>query len=256
VVANCLNASAIFGMTLLALSYQRAQAGPDGNSPEMLDAHFEYIAATFTNVLPGEPVPAGRTAACIGFDGAFYDFYQRVFPLLTKHKLRAVLAVAPAVIRDHSNRSMPRASAGPTRTATAEAGGRTFCSWGELQEVARSGLVAIAAHGYTHRALDDAGNDVETEVHVPRTLLSARLRVPVDSFVFPFGRYCRSALREARSGYQHVFIDKPAFNRGWGKGIVFRVACDNLQSPTAPFEGPRLLGYRTRGLWHRLLMRS
>jgi peptidoglycan/xylan/chitin deacetylase (PgdA/CDA1 family) len=241
-------------MTLLALSYQRAQAGPDGNSPEMLDAHFEYIAATFANVLPGEPVPQDRPAACLGFDGAFYDFYERVVPLLKKHKLRAVLAVAPAVIRDHNSRSAHRSTT--TTTGETTGGGRSFCSWSELQEVVRSGLVAIAAHGYTHRPLDDTSNDVATEVHVPRTLLSARLHVPVDSFVFPFGRYCRSALREARSGYPHVFIDKAAINHHWDTGVVFRIACDNLKTPTAPFESPRLLSYRARGLWHRLTMRS
>jgi peptidoglycan/xylan/chitin deacetylase (PgdA/CDA1 family) len=243
-------------MSLFVLSYRRAKAGADGNSPEMLDAHFEYLAANFANVLPGDPLPPHRRAVCIGFDGAFRDFYERVFPLLTKHKLRAVLAVTPAVIRDDGGRLGGRRQLTADHGTSSQSAARPFCSWGELQEMVDSGSIAVAAHGYTHRPLDKADNDVATEVHVPRTLLSARLRVPVESFVFPFGRYSAGALREARDGYRHVFVDAMATNRDWGRGVVFRIPCDALKTPTAPLEGSRLLVYRTRALWYRLRLGS
>lgn len=243
-------------MTLLVLSYQRAYAGTDGNSPEMLDAHFEYLAANFANVLPGDPMPSDRLACCLGFDGAFRDFYDRVYPLLLKHNLRAVLAVSPAMIRSDSNGGEERRRVQGSTQPQSKNGPRQFCTWGELQKMVSSGLVTIAAHGYTHRPLDDASNDVATEVHVPRTLLSSRLHVPVETFVFPFGRYCRTALREACDGYRHVFVDATATNQDWSRSIVFRISGNNLKTPTEPFEGGRFLKYRVRALWYRMRVRG
>ncbi len=239
-------------MTLLVLTFHRARIGPDGNSPEMLDAHFEYIAATYPNVAPGDPIPTGAVAVCLCFDGGYYDFFAYVLPLLQKHGLRAVVSVAPFFIREDTmsgpaerlNLSSADAYAHP------DLGG--FCTWRELHQIARTSQCAIAAQGFTNTPLDAPDADFETEVHVPRTLLAARLDIPVESFVFPFGRTTRQAIAEVKTSYPYAFANGGASNAGWHHRQIFRIPADNLRTPTAPFETGRLFRYRTNAFWHRL----
>ena len=239
-------------MTLLALAYRRASAGPDGNSPAMLDEHFAHIAANYENVLPGERLLATRDSICLVFDGGFFDFHAVVLPLLRKHQLRAVLAVAPAVVRDHVTLPDSDRLGVTTAAALAHLNSDAFCTWPELLEIVRSDHVAIAAHGYTHRRLDRNDADTEAEVHVPRTLLGTRLDTSVETFVFPYGCYTRRLLQEVRTGYDFVFGNGGAVNRHWRHPILYRIKADNLTSARAPFAPARLLVHRTFYLWNRL----
>lgn len=239
-------------MRLLVLAYHRGHPGVDGNSPEMLDAHFEHIASGYANVLPGDPLPEDRHAVCLCFDGAFFDFYTTVFPLLEKHGLRAVLAVTPSVIREE----VQSYTAERQRLASADAYAKPlaggFCTWFELEDLVRTGRLAVAAHGYTHCPLHQPEADFETEVHVPRTLIAARLRTTVESFVFPFGKTSRAGVEEAKTAYRYVFGNGNAGNRQWDDWLLHRIDADNLRTPTEPFEPVRLLQYRVRRMWHRL----
>lgn len=238
-------------MTLLALMYHQARPGPSGNAPSMLDAHFARIADAYRCVLPGEPLDPCRLNVCLTFDDGYFDFYDAVFPLLERHGLRALLAVPPAIVPERA--SLPRAA---RLEAIADLDGRRpdpegLCTWGELEEMARSGRVAIAAHGNSHRRVDLPGVDLEEEVATPGALLAARLGQPVETFVFPFGRFSRAALRLARQHYRHVFRIGGGDNPGWG-GLLYRVRADGLASPDAPFAPRRRAGYRARRYWSRL----
>lgn len=238
-------------MSLLLFKYQRARAGGDGNSVEMLEQHFEQIAKLGPTLLPGEPLPERGHSVCLSFDGAFFDFYERVLPLLLKHRLRAVLAVAPSVIRDEANQSKHQRLAVSSVEAYARPHLGAFCTWSELDEIVANNCVAIAAHGYSHIALNDPDADLQTEVHVPHTLLSARLRVPVESFVFPHGHFDRWKLREVRSAYRYALANGDAMNRSWDDRVLYRIGCDDLRSPAAPFRPARLLRYRLLSWWVR-----
>lgn len=239
-------------MTLLVLTYHRACIGPDGNSPEMLDAHFEYIAATYPNVLPGDRIRDGAVSVCLCFDGAFYDLHAVVLPLLQKHGLRAVVAVAPSHIREDAIAPPAERLSIPSAEAYARPDTGGLCTWRELRQVANTGHCAIAALGYSNIPLDRTDTDYETEVHVPRTLLGARLNAPIESFVFPLGRTTRHGLAEVKSGYPYAFANCGASNSGWHHRQLFRIPADNLRHPTEPFEAARLLRYRASAVWHRL----
>ena len=239
-------------MTLLALTYHRACLGPDGNSPAMLDAHFEYIAATHPNVLPGDRLRDGAISVCLCFDGAYYDLFATVLPLLQKHGLRAMVAVPPSYIREDAIVSLNERLAISSADAYAHPESGGLCTWRELHQLAKTGLCAIAALGYSNVPLDRTDSDFETEIHVPRTLLAARLNTPVESFVFPFGRTTRQAIGEVKSGYHYAFSNCGGSNSGWHHRQLFRVCADNLRTPTEPFETSRLLRYRAKAFWHRL----
>lgn len=242
-------------MTLLVLMYHRASAGQHGNDPKILDQHFAHIAGRYPNVLPGEALASASINVCLTFDDAYFDFYATVFPLLQRHNLRALLAVPPAVIRETATaRDADRlAIAADEAFARPERGG--FCTWSELKEMVGSGRVALAAHGFSHCRLDAASADLDLEIDEPQRVLAERTQKPVESFVFPYGRYSRRALQRTRRRYQHSFRIGGALNRSWGSRVLYRVDADHMATPRSLFSSTRLLNYHTRYLWNRLRWR-
>ena len=202
-------------MTLLVLMYHRARAGRHGNHASMLDAHFAHLAAHHANVLPGEPLVPGRLNICLSFDDAFYDFYAIALPLLRRHGLRALLAVPPGLIRERVQATREERLNAGTRYSLEHPSLGAFCTWEELREATRSGHVQIAAHGYTHQALDEPTADAGLEIDTPQTVLASRLGQPVESFVFPYGRFSRPTLDSARRRYRYLFRIGNALNQGW-----------------------------------------
>jgi peptidoglycan/xylan/chitin deacetylase (PgdA/CDA1 family) len=239
-------------MRLLALMYHRARAGRLGNSPRMLDAHFAHIAAQHACILPGEVLDSRRLNVCLTFDDGYFDFYAVVFPLLKKHGLRAVLAVPPVVLQEQAEASVEvRLQAEPDVNFT-HPNYVGFCTWTELREMARSGHVTIAAHGFTHCRLDGESVDLHTEIVVPQTVLASRLGQSVDSFVFPYGRFSPPARQRAQECYRHVFRIGGADNPGWDSPLLYRVNADEMEAPDALFTSARRTRYRARHLWNRL----
>lgn len=242
-------------MTLLVLMYHRARAGRHGNAAAMLDAHLGHLATAFANVLPGERLAADRTNVCVSFDDGYFDFYATVFPLLRKHQLRALLAIPPFVIRESVGVGTAERLAVEADDAFAHPSRGGFCTWNELREMTASGHVRIAAHGFTHTRLDAPEANLETEIDTPRTLLSARFDQPVDSFVFPYGRYSPASLDKAQRRYRHVFRIGGALNRTWDSPLLYRIDADGMSAPDALFAPGRMLGYRSRYWWNRLRRR-
>jgi peptidoglycan/xylan/chitin deacetylase (PgdA/CDA1 family) len=237
-------------MSLLALMYHRARPGRHGNAPAMLDQHFAHIVRRYTCVLPGEPRTSGRLNVCLTFDDAYFDFYHVVFPLLKKHGLRALLAVPPVVVRELVHESPSERLQAPASVDFDRPNYDGFCTWSELREMAASGSVAIAAHGFTHCPLDREVVDLHTEVALPKIVLEGRLQQPVHSFVFPYGRFNRTSLESVRGHYRHAFRIGGADNDGWD-GLLYRVDADMLSSPDELFSGARRLRYRARRMWNR-----
>jgi len=235
--------------------YHRARAGRHGNAPDMLAANFAHLADKYPNVLPGDPLAPGRINVCLSFDDGYFDFYATVFPLLQRYNLRALLAIPPAFMREridvaaHERLGVDSAEA----FAHPEKGG--FCTLEELAEMTGTGRVLVAAHGFTHSRLDSPVADFGTELDAPRVILEARLAQPIESFVFPFGRYSRPALRHARQKYRYVFRIGGALNLGWNRRLLYRVDADAMKSPRSLFSPARLASYRARYLWNRLRFR-
>lgn len=241
-------------MNLLVLMYHRARAERHGNSPELLDAHFSHIAHRCRNVLPGEELSRSNLNVCLTFDDAYFDFYALVFPLLKKHNLRALLAVPPFFMAEHTTAQPSARLSVDSNEAFADPPRGGFCTWTELEEMTQSGHVVVAAHGYAHRCLDRDAN-LAVEIDSPQAILSERLGAAVDSFVFPFGRYSRKALGHAKRRYRHVFRIGGALNRSWDAPVLYRVEADQMKNPCGVFSRKRLLQYRLRYLWNRMRFR-
>ena len=238
-------------MNLLVLMYHRARPGAHGNPGDMLDAHFAHIARHYRNVLPGDYLADHQLNVCLTFDDAYFDFHAVVLPLLRKHGLRAVLSVPPGFIHEQVELDRAARLGADTLNAGAWPAPGGLCTWPELGELARSGHVRIAAHGYTHRALD-LPTDEEMEIEAPQTVLSSRLGQPVDSFVFPYGRFTGDVLEHAKRHYRYIFRIGGALNYDWSDRMLYRVTADGMTDPAALFTPGRLLQYRIRALWNRL----
>lgn len=92
---------------------------------ERIQKHFSCFSQ-YGSLFPGEPLNQ-KVNICITFDDATRDFYDVVFPLLNTYRLKALLAVPVAFV-----------------------GSEGYCSWKELGEMSKSGLVKIASHSMSH----------------------------------------------------------------------------------------------------------
>jgi peptidoglycan/xylan/chitin deacetylase (PgdA/CDA1 family) len=239
-------------MSLLVLMYHRARPGPHGNPAAMLDAHFAQIARDHSCVLPGEPLNPAGLNVCLTFDDAYFDFYAIVFPLLKKHGLRALLAVPPTIVTERCELPLETRLREFPEVAPAHSQRGGFCTWGELREMTQTRQVAVAAHGFTHRRLDEDGIDLHAEIVAPKVVLEVRLEQTVDSFVFPYGRFNPEALQLVHENYRHAFRIGGADNPGWDRPILYRVAADAMESPDALFAPARLTTYRVRRFWNQV----
>jgi peptidoglycan/xylan/chitin deacetylase (PgdA/CDA1 family) len=242
-------------MPLLVLMYHRASAGRHGNPAEMLDAHFAVIARECHCVLPGEPLVSTRLNICLTFDDAYFDFYAVVFPLLSKHRLRALLAVPISLIGEKTDASRDIRLQGCARRQEDPGPLASYCTWPELAEMADSGRVSMASHGFTHTRLDRPGIDLHTEIVVPKTLLAGRTERTVDSLVLPYGRFDATTLACARQHYRFVFRIGSADNGDWSGNLIYRVDADEMASAASLFSRRRLASYRMRRHWNALRSR-
>ncbi len=239
-------------MNLLVVAYHRARGGPDGNPPAMLEAHFAHLARRCACVVPGEPLEPGRINVCLTFDDAYFDFYSVVFPLLQKHNLKAVLAVPTALIAESARLPDDVRTSGGGKIRATEMDQHFHCTWPELASLVSSRRVVVAAHGLFHERLDSKDADLDAEIALSREILARRLLQPVDSFVFPYGRFSPEALRTVRQHYRYAFRIGGAMNRGWSGRLIYRVNGDCLAAPDALFSPARLARLRAGFYWNRL----
>jgi len=227
--------------------YHKASAGRDGNSVEMLDAHFAFIARSCHCVLPGEPLDPDRLNVLLSFDDAYFDFYAIVFPLLRRYGLRALLAVPVCAIVDGTSASPSNRLQACSERGRDENRGGDRCTWSELAAMAASQSISIASHGFSHVPLDRPEADLHTEVVVAKTMLAARTGRAINSFVLPYGRFTAETITYAKQHYQYVFRIGGADNPGWTGKVIYRVDADDMTSPDVLFSRRRIASYR----WHR-----
>ena len=242
-------------MTLIVPMYHKASVGRHGNSVSMLDAHFAFIARNCHCVLPGDPLHEHKLNVALTFDDAYFDFYAVVFPLLSKHRLRALLAVPVALITERADASATTRLQACSQRLHDSCVPDAYCTWPELTEMAASGTVRVAGHGFNHVRLDLPDSDLHTEIVVPQTMLAARTGQEVSSFVLPYGRFTGAALACAKEHYRYVFRIGSADNDDWSGNLLYRIDADEMSAPNALFSRPRRATYRMRRHWNALRSR-
>lgn len=105
------------------------------------------------------------------FDDGYGDFYTDVFPLLKKYNVRAVAYIVPG-FSDKLN----------------------YMTSAQVGEVAKSGIVEIAAHTMHHVWLKGMSKEHATyEIEESKKMLEANYGIPVVSFAYPYGAFDEQA---------------------------------------------------------------
>lgn len=110
--------------------------------------------------------------------------------------------------------------------------GGEWMRWDDVKDLHLNGM-EVAAHGHTHRFLDDlAGDDLASELRAPVEALGHSLGIQVQSMSFPGGRFNSRVIAEARrAGYLHLSTSEPAlFDAG---GSTWRIPRILMRADTA-----------------------
>ncbi len=143
------------------------------------DAHLRLLRV---------PAPDARAALRITFDDGHRTQYETAFPVLTRHKTRAIFFV----------------TAGFTGVSA------HHMTWSQLRELADAGH-EVQAHGWVHRFLPHCTDaELEEELRRPKETIEDRLGRRVDALSIPGGRFDARVLEACRrSGYLRAFTSEP-----------------------------------------------
>lgn len=240
-------------MLLINIMYHHANKDVFSNSVEMLEAHFAYIKEHYACVLPGENIT--KPSVCLTFDDGYCDFYFLVYPLLKKYHLKALLAFSSAYLIPNSALSPEKRMAFTHKEAHANYQKGTFCTIEELKEMVKSGHVMIASHAHSHTNLCLPNTDLELEIKTSKQLLEEALGIEVVSFVFPFGKYNATIVKETQKHYRFIFRIGNAVHSDFSgiRGLNYRINGDGMPTPHALFSPKNLIRFWFKGLLKKVL---
>lgn len=241
---------------LLALLYHKIGKGKYANPLPLFEEHLKWISKHYQTLLPGEKLPS-KLSVCLTFDDAFFDFYHYIFPLLQKYNLKALLSVPTAFIPNSATLS---AKERLKKVATFSDNSPplpspAFCTWDELRELNASPLIEIASHSVNHRPLSEV--DPEHELITSKKNLETNLSTPIQTFVYPYGRFTPEVHALATQHYKCVMRIGNALNRNWTNtnGLFYRVNADRLPHYRYPFSFPQHIRHSANYLLNALRKR-
>lgn len=233
---------------LLVLLYHRINAIKCSNRLDMFQPHIKFIAEHYPVVLPGDPLPSGKTAVCLTFDDAYFDFYHYVFPLLCELKIRALLGVPVKYIMERTTLdSNTRLSVPYDEAMVNDVFQRKvpFCTWNEISEMVDSGFVEVASHSYSHKNLTDQNVDLSEEIVRSKTILEENSSQKITTFVYPFGKINKKVHSLVTKHYLYAMRIGSALNKDWYNShkLIYRVSVDCLPNPIQPLKITSLFKY-------------
>lgn len=242
-------------MSLISVMYHHANSDLCSNDVEILNRHLEYISKNFKAIFPGEEVT--KNSICLTFDDGYADFYFLIFPLLKKYGLKATLAVPTKFILDDTKLSPKERMSFKHNDIFKNYQKAPFCTFKEMDEMIKSGLVKIASHSHSHVVLSDENINLDEELLLSKEILEKKLKIDVDSFFFPFGKYNKDVLKEAKKHYKYIFRIGNALQKDFEgiNGVIYRVKGDGLKSFDEIFRGTKLFKYWFKGLIKRVFKR-
>ncbi|MCB1080579.1 MAG: polysaccharide deacetylase family protein [Chlamydiia bacterium] len=240
---------------LIALLYHKIGTSKYANPLPLFESHLKWIADHYPTTLPGDTLRQ-ELQVCLTFDDAYFDFYHLIFPLLEKYHLKALLAVPTAFIPESTPLSPEKrlekvhlfSEKAPPLPSPA------FCTWEELKILNDSPLIQIASHSVHHHPLTASQIDPEHELFFSKQILESKLKTPIQTFVYPYGRFSSKVHALAKKHYPYVMRIGNALNYSWTnfQGLCYRINADQLPHPQYPFSLPKHLKHTARLLLNAL----
>ncbi len=227
------------------MMYHHVNSDRCSNDLSMLEKHLEYISNNYISTFPTDK-KLPKNSICLVFDDGYYDFYKYIFPILKRLNLKALLAVIPKYILDDTTLSDEKRLGYEHNDLLKEYKNATLCTYKELKEMVKSGLVQVVSHSYSHLNLVEEGIDLTQELKLSKEILEEKLDIKVESFVYPFGKYNQKVLNECKKYYKYSFRIGNGVNFDFSgiNGVIYRIDGDNLKTPDEPFRFKNMIKYR------------
>ncbi|MBI3559853.1 polysaccharide deacetylase family protein [Candidatus Gottesmanbacteria bacterium] len=136
---------------------------------------FDELAAYFDgkSSLPSKPV-------ILTFDDGYIDFYLNAYPILSGEGMKGVVFIPSGLI-----------------------GGGAYMSWSQVEEIARSPYVVVAAHSIHHYMLTKSNENVlKNELNESKRVLEQHVGYPVNWMAYPYGAFDERVVAAAKAaGY-------------------------------------------------------
>jgi peptidoglycan/xylan/chitin deacetylase (PgdA/CDA1 family) len=169
---------------------------------------------------------SGRSLVVVTFDDAYENFYTTAWPVIHELAVPVTLFVPVGFVEGRC--SPPMVGTDNKRSAT----------WGQLAEMAATGLLTIGSHGWSHTDLRSM-SPVRTRDDLARSraVLEDRLGQRVDTFCYPRGLWSRPAERQVANVYDFAAVGggRRLTARNWNPLRLWRIPmrCDMQASPEA-----------------------
>lgn len=136
-----------------------------------LDELAAFFEGKFS--LPVKPI-------ILTFDDGYIDFYLNAFPILASAGMKGVTFIITGFI-----------------------GGGAYMNWSQIEEIARSPYVVIAAHSIHHYVLTKSNESIlKTELEESKRILEQHVGYPINWMAYPYGTFDERVVSAAKeAGY-------------------------------------------------------
>lgn len=183
---------------------------------------FLFLKKIFKIVVPEEKFY--KKSICLTFDDGLFDFYYYVFPMLKELKIKAILAINPAYIKNRSFLSNQKRLF-LIKNKNLHFFKEKFCTWEEIKKMADSNLVKIANHSYSHKNLLEDGIDLKKEIIHSKKIIEEKISKKIDIFVYPFGKFNKKIHNMVKKEYKYIMRIGTTFNLSWQNrnNLIYRI---------------------------------
>lgn len=192
--AKCLAYHSICSNTEDALSVRVEDFQRQLESLKQSDLELTRLGEIFSN-------PSAKQIA-LTFDDGIRDYLTNAYPLLERHQIPSVVFL----IWDRIGSVQPITH-----------GKYSYLTRGEIQDLAKSGLVEFGSHTLSHRLMHSLNaSEVETELRESKDKLEQLLGQTVRYFCYPAGRHHQQVLEATlRAGYQGICLTPRRDQLNW-----------------------------------------
>ncbi|MEN2986539.1 MAG: polysaccharide deacetylase family protein [Thermodesulfovibrionaceae bacterium] len=168
------------------------------------------------------PKESRKKCVLLTFDDGFLDSYFYAYPILKKHKMKAVLFVATEFITDldvKRDRFKIISHEEMRRIIYTEGKQEVMCSWSELREMEAEGVFNIESHGHSHKTLYFIkAKDYESlkrDLELSKILIHKYLNRIPQHLAWPKGVYDEVSIKIANSlGFVALYTTERGSNTG------------------------------------------
>lgn len=135
--------------------------------------------------------PQSEELVVLTFDDGYCDTYTKALPVLKAYGFPFTIYVATAFVAESDE-------------------SHDLLSWGQLEEMAGTGLLTVGAHTHSHADLRMLGESVVArEIEASNNLIEAHLGMRPKHFAYPWGYWTETADRFIRAEYESAALGAP-----------------------------------------------